>query len=152
VDDTSCIRLNKNILPSHLIPTQYALVATALLHTVNIDMDTIIKWAILDSGAMSNFLTTSTPVTNVQLANKPIVACLPNGNQVQSTHTHTLDLPKLSAVVRLAHIIPGLALHSLVSVVTLCNAGCKFLFTKIGCTRHYTLRPHNSVRQQIHAH
>ena len=50
------------------------------------------------------------------------------------------------------YIIAGLALHSLVSVVTLCNAGCKFLFTKIGFTRHYTLRPHNSVRQQIHAH
>jgi hypothetical protein len=97
-------------------------------------MDTINKWAILDSGAMSNFLTTSAPVTNVQLVNKPIITCLPNGDQVQSKHICTLDLPGLPAMACLAHIIPGLALHSLVSVVTLCNAGCKVLFTKFGCT------------------
>jgi hypothetical protein len=97
-------------------------------------MDTINKWAILDSIATSNFLTTGTPVAYVQLANKPIVARLPNGNQVQSTHTCMLDLPDLPTAVHLAHIIPGLALCSFISVVTLCNAGCKVLFTKIGCT------------------
>ncbi len=78
-----------------------------LLRAVNIDMDTINKWAILDSGATSNFLTTSAHVTNVQPAQKPIVARLPNGDQVRSTHTGTLDLSGLPAVVRLAHIIPG---------------------------------------------
>jgi hypothetical protein len=36
----------------------------------------------LDSGATSNFLTTGTPITNVQLAIKPIVAHLANGDQV----------------------------------------------------------------------
>jgi hypothetical protein len=40
----------------------------------------------------------------------------------------------LPAAAQQAHIIPGLALHSLVSVVTLTNAGCKVHFTKIGCT------------------
>jgi hypothetical protein len=94
-------------------------VAAALLCTVNINMDTINKWAILDSGATSNFLTTGAPITNIQLANKSIIAHLPNGDQVQSTPTCTLDLPKLSAVACLAHIIPGLASHSLVSVLTL---------------------------------
>jgi hypothetical protein len=34
-----------------------------------------------------------------------------------------LDLPKLPAAARLAHIIPGAALHSFFSVVTLCNTG-----------------------------
>ncbi len=86
-------------------------------------MDTINKWAILDSGATSNFLTTGA-----------FVACLPNCDQVRSTHTGTLDLPGLPSAARLAHIIPGLAYHSLISVVTLCNAGCDVLFTKIGCT------------------
>ncbi len=83
---------------------------------------------------MSNFLTTGAPITNIQLASKPIVARLPNGNQVQSTHTCTLDLPNLPAEGHLAHIIPGLAPYSLVSEVTLCNAGCKVLFTKNWCT------------------
>jgi hypothetical protein len=89
-------------------------------------MDTINKWASLDSGAMSNFLITVALVTNVQLSNKPIVACLPKGDQVQSTHTCMLDLSKLLAMARLAHIIPGMALHSLGSVVTLCNSTTVF--------------------------
>jgi hypothetical protein len=41
-------------------------------------MDTINKWVILDSGATSNYLTTGTPITNVQPANKPIIVHLPN--------------------------------------------------------------------------
>jgi len=83
---------------------------------------------------MSNFLTTGAHVTNIQPTQKPILACLPNGDKVRSTHTGTLDLPGLPSAARLAHIIPGLASHSLISVVTLCNAGCDVLFTKIGCT------------------
>ena len=97
-------------------------------------MEAINKWAILDSGATSNFLTTGAHVTNIKPTQKSIVARLPNGDKVQSTHTGTLDLPGLPAAARLAHIIPGLASHSLISVVTLCNAGCDVLFAKIGCT------------------
>jgi len=127
--------MSQNLLHTRPTPTQsYALAAATLLCTVNIDMDTINKWAILDSGAISNFLSTSAHVTNIQPTQKPIIARLHNGNQVQSTHTGTLDLPGLPAAARLAHIIPGLASHSLISVVTLCNTGCDVLFTKIGCT------------------
>jgi hypothetical protein len=100
-------------------------------------METINKWAILDSGATSNFLTTGAHVTNIQPTQKPIVARLPNGDKVHSTHTGTLDLPGLPSAARLAHIIPGLASHSLISVVTICNAGCDVFFTKIGCTITY---------------
>jgi hypothetical protein len=53
------------------------------------------------------------------------------------THTCTLDLPNLPAGARAAHIIPGLASHSLLSVVTMCNAGCTVTFTKINCTITY---------------
>jgi hypothetical protein len=56
---------------------------------------------------------------------------------VQSTHTCTLDLPNLPAGARAAHIITGLASHSLLSVVTMCNAGCTVTFTKINCTITY---------------
>ena len=54
-----------------------------------------------------------------------------------STHTCALNIPALPASAQHAHIIPGLASHSLISVVTLCNAGCDVVFTKIGCTITY---------------
>jgi hypothetical protein len=37
-------------------------------------MTSIKAWAIHDSGATSNFLTTNAPVTNVQPADKPLIA------------------------------------------------------------------------------
>ena len=97
-------------------------------------MDIINKWASLDSGATSNTLTTGAHNTYVQPTQIPIVARLPNGDQVRSKHTGMLDLPYLPVVVCLAHIIPGLASHSLISVEMLCNVGWDLLFTKIGCT------------------
>jgi hypothetical protein len=67
----------------------------------------------------------------------PLIAHLYNGDKVHSTHTCTLDLSNLPAGARAAHIIPGLASHSLLSVVTMCNAGCTVTFTKISCTIAY---------------
>jgi len=118
-----------------LTPTHnYALVASVLLRTITTDTVTIKRWAILDSGATSHFLTTDAPATNIVPADVPLIAHLPNGDKVQSTHTCTLDLPDLPAGAQAAHIIPGLASHSLLSVVTMCNAGCTVTFTKINCT------------------
>ncbi len=100
-------------------------------------MDAIWACAILDSGAISHFLTTAAPMTNMRPTSKPIIARLPNGKRVHSTHTCTLDIPALPALAQHAHIIPSLASHSLISAVTLCNAGCNVVFTKIGCTITY---------------
>jgi hypothetical protein len=94
------------------------------------DAATIKQLAILDSGARSNFLTTNAPATNIISATVPLVARLPNSNKVQSTHTCTLDLPTLPIGAGAAHIIPGLAYHSLLSIVTMCNDGCMVTFTK----------------------
>ena len=55
----------------------------------------------------------------------------------QSVHICTLDLPNLLPGAPVAHIIPGLALHSLLSIVTMCNASCRVTFTKINCTITY---------------
>ena len=116
-------KLNVNLAPCCLTPTQnYALAAKALLRTVQLNMDAIKNWAILDSGATSNFLTSTAPVTNIQPTTTPIVACLPNGEHMTSTHTCILDIPMLPAAAHQAHIIPNLASHSLILVVTLCNA------------------------------
>jgi hypothetical protein len=119
--------------PTH----NYAFAAAVLLKTISTDAETIKRWAILDLGATSHFLTTNTPATNICAASVPLVAHLPNGDRVQLMHTCTLDLPELPAAARNAHVIPGLALHSLLSIVAMCNTGCTVTFTKIGCTIVY---------------
>ena len=54
-----------------------------------------------------------------------------NGERVQSTHDGALDIPGLPPRARYAHIIPGIK-HSLLSVVQLCNLGCKIVFVRWG--------------------
>jgi hypothetical protein len=100
-------------------------------------MDAIRAWAILDSGATSYFLMTAAPMTNMRPTSKSIIARLSNGEHKHSTHTCTLGIPALPASAQHTHMIPGLASHSLTSVVTLCNAGCNVVFIKIGCTITY---------------
>ncbi len=116
---------------------KYAFASAALLRTVNIDMDAMGAWAILDSGLSRHFLTTAAPMTNMHSTSKPIVAQLPNGKRVHSMNMCTLNIPALPTSAQHVHIIPGLASHSLISVVTLCNAGCNVIFTKIECTILY---------------
>ncbi len=87
--------------------TKYAFAAESLLSTVDIDMHNIRNWAILDSGATSNFLVTNAPVEDIVEATKGLHVKLPNGDKVTSTHTCNLKLP-LPNASRLGHIIPGL--------------------------------------------
>ena len=115
----------------------YATAAQTLLETVNLDSRNIHEWAILDSGATSHFLVSEAPTSNRQIAETPLKVRLPDGAHVSSTHTCHLDIPKLPQEARHGHIIPGLASHSLLSVVKLCNAGCEVSFTKIDCTVRY---------------
>jgi hypothetical protein len=104
---------------------------------MNVNAATIKQWAILNSRATSHILTTEAPATNIALAAVPLIARLPNGDKVQLTHTCTLDLPDLLAGAQAAHILPGLASHLLLSVVTMCNAACTVTFTKINCIISY---------------
>ncbi len=119
------VRFNKinadvNFTLPHLTPTyNYAFAALLLLKRITTDADTIKRWAILDSGATSHFLTTSTPATTILPIAAPIVARLPNGKGVHSTHTCTLGIPLLPPGARVAHIIPGLALHLLLSIAAM---------------------------------
>jgi hypothetical protein len=111
--------------------------ASVLLKPINVNAATIKQWAILDSGATSHFLTTNANDINIVLSTVPLIARPPNGDKVQPTHTCTLDLPDLLAGARSAHVIPSLVSHLLLSVVTMCNAGCTVTFTKINCTISY---------------
>jgi hypothetical protein len=44
-------------------------------------------------------------------------------------HTATLNLPSLTHAARQAHILPGLAQHSILSVGQICDSGCAVTFT-----------------------
>jgi len=96
-----------------------------------------IKWAILDSGATSHFFVTNAPVIDIAPALQPLTVQIPDGTRVDSSHTCALDMPQLPKEGRIGHIVPGLAGYSLLSVTTLCNAGCEVHFTKIDCTVTY---------------
>jgi hypothetical protein len=48
---------------------------------------------------------------------------LPNGATMESSHTADLDIPELNAAASKAHVSPGMANHSLLSVGQLCDEG-----------------------------
>ena len=108
-----------------------------LLLTVDFTKENLNGWAIIDSGATINFLVTEAPVADVVTAHNPLTVTIPDGSRVQSTYNCKISIADLPDKVQLGHIIPGLASHSLILVVTLCNARCEVLFTKIKCIVTY---------------
>ena len=93
--------------------------------------------AIADAGATGHFLLPGTPVTDVRPAKTPIRINLPDGGCIKSTHTCMLDIPWLPREARMAHIVPGLAHTSLVSMSVLCDAGCRVEYDEERCNVHY---------------
>ena len=94
--DNNSYKINADVnftYPRSIPIHNYALAASVLLKTINTDADTIKRWAILDSGPTSHFLTTNAPATNILPTTTPIIAHLQNGARVHSTHTCTLDIP-----------------------------------------------------------
>jgi hypothetical protein len=51
----------------------------------------------------------------------PLTVRLPNGATTESSHTAELNIPQLNAAASIAHVFPGMANHSLLSVGQLCN-------------------------------
>ena len=115
--------------------TQHAtwFAADIIFSTININQDNVHEWAILDSGVTSHFLLTTAPTTNKNPALSPLHVTMRDGDQVQSTHPCDLDIPLLPSNACNRHIVPGLASHSLLSIVKLCNAGCDMTLTKTIC-------------------
>eukprot|EP00978_Attheya_sp_CCMP212_P021045 scaffold61041_cov42-Attheya_sp.AAC.1 len=77
------------------------------------------------------------PVTNIAPTKKPIVINLPDGSQIKSTHTCEIDNPDLPQEARQAHIVPGLAHTSLISIKMLCDAKCILTYDDEACTVYY---------------
>ena len=79
---------------------------------------------IADAGATGHFLQPGAPAINIKRASKPISISQPDGKKLVSTHECETDKPNLPKAARKAHIVPGLAHTSLVSVKMLIDAGC----------------------------
>jgi hypothetical protein len=59
---------------------------------------------------------------------------LPNGATMESSHTAELNIPELNAAASKAHVFPGMADHSLLSVGQLCNEGYIVTFKNASVT------------------
>jgi hypothetical protein len=90
--------------------------------------------AILDSGCTSHLLLENATCSNKKSTATPLEVHLPNGDTITSTHTATLNMPSLPHASRQAHILPGLAQHSLLYVGQMCDSGCSVTFTASNVT------------------
>jgi hypothetical protein len=79
--------------------------------------------AIVDSGCTGHFLLVTAPCLNKVISRNPLTVPLPNGATMESSHTADLDIPGLNAAASKAHVSPGMAHHSLLSVGQLCDEG-----------------------------
>jgi hypothetical protein len=79
--------------------------------------------AIVDSGCTGHFLLVNAPCLNKVETQTPLTVRLPNGTTMDSSHTAELDIPKLNAAASKAHVFPGMAHDSLLSVGQLCDEG-----------------------------
>ena len=115
----------------------YGYAAASTIRKTALDSENLRNWAILDSGAFSHFLLSTAPVVDKRIANTPLPLTLPNGDVVKLSHIAKLNILLLPQAARTAHVVPGLASHSLVSVVKLCNAGCEVDIRDISCEIRY---------------
>jgi hypothetical protein len=77
----------------------------------------------VDSGCTGHFLLVNAPCLNKSKSRTSLTVRLPNGATMESSHTDELEIPKLNAASSKAHVFPGMANHSLLSVGRLCDKG-----------------------------
>jgi deoxyxylulose-5-phosphate synthase len=68
------------------------------------------------------------PCKNKLKSKNPLTVRLPNGATMESTHTASINIPESSRSESIAHVSPGMANHSLLSVGKLCNEGYSVTF------------------------
>ena len=78
---------------------------------------------ISDEGATGHFLQPGAPAINIIQTKNPISISQPDGGKLESTHECEIDNPQLPHAARKAHIVPGLAHTSLVSIKMLIDEG-----------------------------
>ena len=94
-------------------------------------------YGILDSGTTDHFISVQASVKNVRPTKNAINVRIPNVEQMNSTHECDIDWPLLPQRAHGGHIIPALSQHSLLSVIKLCESGCRVTFQHDCCVVHY---------------
>jgi hypothetical protein len=92
----------------------------------------IANLAIADTGATSIFIMEGVQVANKCITVKPLMINLPDGKKVMSMHICDINIPGLPTAL-IGHIIPSLAIASLIGIQPLCKAGCKVVFNNKKC-------------------
>jgi hypothetical protein len=82
----------------------------------------------VDYGCTGHFLLVTDPCLNKVISRNLLTVRLPNGATIDSSHTADLDIPVLNTAASKAHVFPGMAHHSLISVGQLCNEGYTVTF------------------------
>ena len=95
------------------------------------------KESIADTGARGHFFLPVTAVNNFQPEIKPISINIPDGSKLRSIHTCNLDIDGIPETAKLAHIVPGRAHASLISISVLCDTGCKVKYDENICSVYY---------------
>jgi hypothetical protein len=90
--------------------------------------------AIVDSGCTGHFLLVNAQCLNKVKSQTPLTVRLPSGATMESSYTAELNIPHLNAAASISHVFPGIANHSLLSVVQLCNEGCVVTFKNASVT------------------
>jgi hypothetical protein len=85
--------------------------------------------ALLDSGCTAHFIIANAKCSNKIPTATPLVVRLSNGDTITLTQTATLNTPSMPHTERKAHIMIGLAQHSLLSVGQICDSRCSVTFT-----------------------
>ncbi len=87
---------------------------------------------IADTGATSIFVMDGVDVNNKRVAIKLLTINLPDGQKVKSTHVCDINIPGLPTMLT-GHVVPHLAVVSLIGIRPLCNTGCIVTFDKDKC-------------------
>jgi hypothetical protein len=87
---------------------------------------------IADTGVTLIFIMDGINIVNKRVALQPLTIYLPDGRKVKSSHICNIMIPGLPQVLT-GHVVPHLAIASLIGIRTLCNAGCKVTFDQEKC-------------------
>jgi hypothetical protein len=90
--------------------------------------------AIVDYVCTCHFMLVNAPCLNKVKSQNPLTVRLPNGATMESSHTTALDIPELNTAASIAHVFPGMANHSILSVGQLCNEAYTVTFNNASVT------------------
>ena len=117
--------------------SQFGYTANTILRTVVLTSKNLQNWVILNPGASSYFLLSNALVISKRIARRQLTATIANGDAVRSSNIAELNFPLTPRDRREAHVMPGLASYSLVSVVELYNTRCQMNMRDILCEIQY---------------